>query len=332
MRIVFWGKGNRGISCLRSLHEAGRSVTLVVVHPGDERTGQSSVGAYARSIGIPTIAPDDPNDQETRTLFARESADVFVLGGYGKILRQEVIGLPHRMCINLHGGKLPECRGSSPMNWALIRGEPSFTLSIIRVASGVDTGDVILDRTFPISADDTITDLHAIAEREFPVILLASLDAIARGTATFRVQDPARAAYFPLRFPDDGFILWDQLTAQEVHNRIRALTRPYPCAFTFIAGRKVLLVRSEIAASPIHGEPGRIYRITERGVLVCAADRCLWVAEAVFADSGAPLAAAVQRYDCMATLRGAALDAYTSTARVSVAERKLIAPLASATR
>ncbi len=305
MRIVFWGKGARGVACLDALCGTTHDIVCVVVHPEDRGDAPTSVRDAAERRGIPVLGPDDPNADDAMLALQAQRADLFVLGGYGRILQQHTIVIPSVMTVNLHGGKLPECRGSSPMNWALIRGEPSFTLSIIRVASGVDTGDVILDRTFTIGPDDTIGDLHAVAEREFPSMLLAAVEAIARGAATFRAQDPARAAYFPIRFPDDGLILWDQLTAQEVHNRIRALTDPYPGAFTYWKGRRVKLLRSALSETPYYGEPGRIYRITERGLLVCAVDRCLWITHAILTDDGTPLGATAQRYDRLATVREA---------------------------
>lgn len=307
MRIVFWGKGNRGVSCLQALHGAGYDVSLVVVHPDDARAGATSVGARAQLLGIPTIAPDDPNDATVCARLARASADLFVLGGYGKIIRPEVIEIPTRMSINLHGGKLPEYRGSSPMNWALIRGERQFSLSIIRVASGVDTGPVLAERTFPIPTEATIADLHAIADVQFPQMLCAVVAQIDRGTAVATPQDSSRAAYFPLRFPDDGFILWDCLTATQVHNRIRALTAPYPCAFTYVEGRKVRLLGSALTDLPTYGEPGRVYRIAPRGILVCASDRCLWVTRAVFEEGAEDVRRVLRRYDQFATVRQAVL-------------------------
>ncbi|MDO8463200.1 MAG: methionyl-tRNA formyltransferase [bacterium] len=317
MRIVFWGKGARGVACLRALQQHGDEIACVVVHPDDAGHSPTSVRSVAAAFGIPVIAPENPNADAVALQLRAYRADLFVLGGYGKIIAQRIIDIPFVMTINLHGGKLPEYRGSSPMNWALIRGETSFTLSVIKVASGVDAGDVILDRTFPIGAHDTIVDLHTIAEREFPVMLMAAVEQLAHGTAALRVQDVARAAYLPLRFPDDGLILWDQLTAQEAHNRIRALTAPYPCAFTYADGRKVQLLRSELATLPMYGEPGRIYRITERGMLICAADRALWIVQATFADDGTPLRDAVQRYDRLATVREAVHAWYQSRATVA---------------
>lgn len=318
MRIVFWGKGQRGVACLQALRQYGEHVVCVIVHPEDVGGETTSVRTVAEANGIPVLAPNDPNAEDVMTQLRAQRADLFVLGGYGKIFRQPTMDIPSVMTINLHGGKLPECRGSSPMNWALIRGESSFTLSIIRVASGVDAGDVLIERTFPIGSNDTIVDLHAIAEREFPAMLVEAVTQIARGAVTFRVQDASRAAYFPLRFPDDGLILWDQLTAQEIHNRIRALTAPYPCAFTYAAERKVLLLRSELPATPTYGDPGRIYRMTERGLLVCALDRCLWITHAYFADDRTPLTETVQRYDRLATVRGAVREWYTARVNTAV--------------
>ena len=97
-------------------------------------------------------------------------------------------------------------------------------------------------------------------------------------------------------------ILWDIFTAAEIHNRIRALTDPYPGAFTFFEGRRVKLVRSALNHSAYFGEPGRVYQIAGKNLLVCASDECLWIQEAVF-DDGQPLHKSIQRYEHLATVR-----------------------------
>lgn len=307
MRYVLWANSNRGVSCLEALLKAGYRPTLVVVHPPRGSQWYGSVAEQAKQLGLPTIAPEDPNAPETIELLRREEADVFVLAGYGPILRRGVLDLPKLLSINLHGGRLPQQRGSSPMNWALINGDTSFTLSVISVDAGVDSGDVLLERTFPIAPESTIQDLHEIANAAFPEMLLQVMRQIETDSLRPRKQDPAEARYFPLRFPDDGFVLWDMLTAEQVHNRIRGLRPPYPGAFTFFKNRKVTLISSSPSKLEVHGEPGRVYRKTEAGLLVCATDRCLWIREAVFADDGSPLAAAIQRYDSLVTVRGSIL-------------------------
>lgn len=314
MRLVLWANGARGVACLEALAADSRRPSLVVVHPraNDEQPG--AVELAAGGLGIPAFAPEDPNAPEAVERLRRESADVFALAGYGRILRGALLDLPAAMTVNLHAGALPEYRGSSPMNWALINGERSFALSIIEVDRGVDTGDVLAERRFPIGIDSTIRDLHAIANRAFPRMLLDVLRAIESGSVHRRAQDPRRARYFPLRFPDDGLVLWDQLSAEQIHNRVRALRPPYPGAFTYYDNRRVTLIASEPATADVRGEPGRAYRKTARGLLVCAADRCLWIREARFDDDGAPLRDAIGRYDELATMRQVALRHFAEAA------------------
>lgn len=315
MRIVFWGNGNRGVACLRALCEHGGRSELAVVHPPAGGSWHASVAEVAGELGIQAIAPDDPNDAPTAAALQKAQADVFILAGYGKILRQHIIDIPRLMCINLHAGKVPEYRGSSPLNWALLNGEASFGLSVLKLDGGVDSGDVLMQREFEISGNDTIRELHGIANEQFPVMLLEVVQQIESGRCTPKPQDAERARYFPLRFPDDGLVLWDQLSARQIHNRIRALTEPYPCAFTFFKGRKVKLISSEPASTIYNGESGRVYRKTERGLLVCASDTCLWVKQACFVDDGTPLVDGVQRYDRLATVGGLALAQLEREAR-----------------
>jgi methionyl-tRNA formyltransferase len=207
-------------------------------------------------------------------------------------------------------------RGSSPLNWALIRGDNSFSLSVIRVAAGIDSGDILIDRTFDIDPADTIADLHDTANREFPSMLVEVIRRIQRGEQTCRVQDSAQAGYYPLRLPDDGFILWDQLTARQTYNQIRALTDPYPGAFTFHRHRRIVLLAANWPSIPHYGEPGRVYRVTQRGLLVCAMDQSIWITRARYSDGEGDPLVDIMRYDRLATVREAVMNWHQSgTAR-----------------
>jgi len=296
MKIIFWGNGKRGRNCLKTLNDKGYEIPLVVCH-----TGSSIVRDLADDLGIETISPQDPNDKQVQQYLRTFDVDLFVLAAYGKILKQTTIDIPQLMCLNLHGGRLPEYRGSSPMNWVLINGEDSFGLSIIKVDSGVDTGDVLAERIFEVSINDTICDLHNIANEQFPLMLLEAVEKVEQGNYKFRRQDNSSASYFPLRFPDDGLIFWDTLSTEQIHNRIRALTQPYPCAFTFYKGREVKLLKSALCEERFFGEPGRVYRKKGKELLVCASDRCLWIKEARFKDTNEPLYESVARYDKLTT-------------------------------
>ena len=303
MRIIFWGKGDRALRCFEALQENGYSISLIITHPQENTAWYSSLFRCAKKLNIEFLAPENPNTVQVEQKIRSLSPDLLIFAGYGKIINQNLIDIPSIMSINLHGGKLPEYRGSSPMNWVLINGENSFTLTIIRMDAGVDTGDILMEKTFDISLDDTILDLHSIANKVFPLMLLEVVSSIENVSYTLVPQDESLASYYPLRFPDDGLVFFDQLTSRELHNRIRALTEPYPCAFTLYKGRRVNLVSSKIHRYDYFGEPGRIYKISSgKGLLVCAKDKCLWIKGAYFADDSTLLENLVSRYDKMDTI------------------------------
>lgn len=304
MKIIFWGKGKRGLSCLESLIKLNIQISALVVHPEDG--DKSGFVDLCRNLKIAIFSPEDPNSDGFADILSTYGPDLFILAGYGKILKQKIIAIPRIMCINLHGGKLPEYRGSSPLNWALINGDKSFSLSIIRLDNGVDTGDILDEQNFPITDDMTINDLHNIANRVFPEMLVKVILMMENNTLAPRKQNIENAGYYPLRFPDDGLIIWDIYTAEQINNRIRALTDPYPGAFTFFNGRKIKLISSKLYNGNYYGEPGRIYlKSPHNGLLVCASDKCLWIDKTSLECGDQSLYDIVKRYDKLTTLREA---------------------------
>ncbi|MCA9243511.1 MAG: methionyl-tRNA formyltransferase [Phycisphaerales bacterium] len=309
MRIVFWGKGERGAACLRALSERGYAIPLVVTQ---SEADTCATVALARRLGLRVCAPADPNKPDFVDQLRSRKADVFALCGYGLILREPAIRAATRLCLNLHAGAVPQRRGSSPLNWALLEGASKFSLSILEVDSGVDSGPVLLERSFPIGPNETIADLHRVANEHFPRMLCDTLDALANKMLRREPQNgPTR--YYPVRFPDDGFVLFDALTASQVHNRVRALAPPYPGAFSFYEDRRIVLLTSRIAEEDVRGEPGRVYRVNRHGALVAASDRCVWIVAARFADDNSDAMPHLRRYTEFATLRGAALRAYAGS-------------------
>src|ERR1044072_273823 len=243
MKILFAGNKQRGTACLEALVAQGHDMVGVIAHPTKVHPpATGSVAAQALQLGLPLFQPDDVNTTPVLESLHKLEPDLTVLAGYGPIVRKEFIELAPRGCINLHGGKLPRYRGSSPMNWALINGDREYTLTIIRVDLGVDTGDILAERTFPITVDDTIRELQETANQVFPEMLADVIARIENQSIQPRTQDESQASYYPLRFPDDGLIWWDLLTAEQIHNRIRALTDPYPGAYTFFKRHRGTLI------------------------------------------------------------------------------------------
>ena len=143
MRILFSGNKERGISCLRAVRAKHRVVGVI----GHKKTNKTNHFVdEAKKMGFEVFQPIDINDQSFITKIKVLAPDVIILAGYGPIVNKNFISIAKYGCINLHGGKLPKYRGSSPMNWALINGEKNFTITIIQVNEGVDTGNVLIKR------------------------------------------------------------------------------------------------------------------------------------------------------------------------------------------
>jgi len=303
MNIILWVKGNRGLQCLRRMISDGYRIQLMVLQPQPKSSWYIECTEIARKEKLDLIAPDDPNSYEVEAHIKSLNPHLLILAGYGGILGKGILTIPQIMCINLHGGRLPEYRGSSPMNWVLVNGESSFGISIIEVTEGVDTGNILNERIFDISEEMTIRDLHKIADTVFPEMLLETITQIQTGLLVRKQQKITDVGYYPLRFPEDGLIFWDMLTAKQIHNRIRALTEPYPCAYSYYKGRKIRLISSKMRNTDYFGEPGRIYMKKDGRLLVCAVDKCLWITSAQFIDNNQELYPAVSRYDCLGTAK-----------------------------
>ena len=257
MRVVYLGNNDRGVRCLEALLASGHDVAGVVAHPDPpEKPWYASVKETALAAGIPVIQPAKVST-EADTI-RRWEPELLVLVGYTQIIRRKLLDAAPRGAINLHGGKLPEYRGASTLNWMILGGETDGGVSIIQVDEGVDTGDILAEERFPIGPDDTIAEVLARSLEIFPPMLLRVLEGLETGSLVPRKQDPSAGRTWPKRRPEDGLVSWTDMTAPELHNMVRALTRPYPGAFFHFKGRKVFVWHSRVPRRQLQGTPGRV--------------------------------------------------------------------------
>ena len=174
----------------------------------------------------------------------------------------------------------------------------------------IDGGPILLEKDFPIGDNETIQDLHKIANVEFPEMLIKVLKNVESNSLKIKKQMEKNSSYYPLRTPDDGLILWDKYDAQEIHNRIRALTNPYPCAFSFCKEKKVKFISSFINKKSFSGEPGRIYQIKKNKFLVSARQGSIWITQAVYGKTNLPFFPTHDRYQSFSTINQIALSLY----------------------
>jgi len=272
--ILYLGHGVRGAHCLRALLAAKEPVAGVIGHAGTE---QSELAQLAAGAGLPYRAPKSPNEPAALAWIRSLGCRLAVMSGYAKIVKKAFLdGFPDGV-INLHGGPLPSYRGGSPLNWQILRGEREIGISVVITEEGIDTGPVLARDAFPLDPDETIEQVVAKTLPRFERMLLGVLDAQRRGTLKPEPQPSAGARYFAKRLPEDGFIDWRAMTAQQVHDLVRALSGSYPGAFTFHRGRKVVIETTRRLDETIIAPPGRVLARRAEGVEVACADRALLV-------------------------------------------------------
>ena len=267
MKVMFMGTPQISAICLRTLVEGGVNVTSVVTGK-DKPRGRGNVmtptatKAVAEELGIPTYTPDSLRTEEFSTLLAELAPDLIVVVAYGKILPPSVLDYPRLGCINAHVSLLPKYRGAAPMQRAIMEGEKETGVTIMYMNEGLDTGDVILQQSFPILAED---DFEAIHDRSAEVggqLLLEAIPLLEQGKAKRIKQDDSLATYAQKIEKTDCKIDFGK-SASELDCIIRGVT-PIPGAFAYHKGKMLKIYK----ATPVkgNGEPGKVIAIDAKGV------------------------------------------------------------------
>ena len=191
--------------------------------------------------------------------------DLILVNSYSMRVRTELLGLPRLGCVNVHGGLLPEYRGSNPIQWALLNDETETGVTIHYMTEEFDQGDIIAQRTVPICFQDTWLDIRARLEEATEALLHEELPRILSGTNARSPQDESRARYYRRRSPEDGRMDWPR-AVRDLYNLIRALVKPHPGAFYDSASQRVVLDRylsiDEVTALKYGSAGGQVLRGT----------------------------------------------------------------------
>ncbi len=264
-RVVVFGYHDIGAACLEVLLEQEANVVAVVTHRDDptETLWFASVAALAASRGIPVFTPDDPTEPWFVEKMGRLRPDMLFSFYYRHLLPQALLDLPGLGAINLHGSLLPKYRGRAPINWVLVHGETITGVTLHHMDARADHGDIVAQRTVPIAIEDTALTLSRKLTEAARRLLADTYPLILSGQAPRIRQDDSAATRFGRRRPADGRIDWSA-AAWQVYNLIRAVTHPFPGAFTFLESRRVFLW----AARPpgkrrAPGPPGRVLGVGE---------------------------------------------------------------------
>ncbi|MFM8315578.1 MAG: methionyl-tRNA formyltransferase, partial [Deltaproteobacteria bacterium] len=205
-------------------------------------TNYADLDSMARERGIPSyIVNGGSNSLERyRGVFEEIKPDIILVLGWYYIISQTIRSLAKVATLGIHASLLPKYAGGSPLVWALMNGEKETGVTLFRMDDGIDTGDILKQKSIPISFEDDIQSLYEKVIFESRNLLISGLSELASGTAQFIPQDKKQGVPFPIRKPEDGAIDWTQ-SSNQIYNFVRAQTRPYPCAFSFFNQKKVKL-------------------------------------------------------------------------------------------
>ena len=279
MPHVVCAYGEVGHEALAELLELGAEVGLVVTHedaPG-EKIWFRSVAELARSAGVPVVTPDDVNSDESVATIAAVRPDFLFSFYYRLMMKRRVLALPTRGALNLHGSYLPHYRGRAPVNWVLVNGEPETGVTLHEMDEKPDHGAIVAQRRITIARDDTALSLTRKLAAEARLLLRDVYPQLMDGTAPRTPQDHRASSYFGGRKPADGEIDWTR-PAESIRNLVRAVTDPWPGAFTALGERKVLVWWAETRPAASPGEvPGTIVADASGGgaLLVATGDGLL---------------------------------------------------------
>jgi methionyl-tRNA formyltransferase len=239
MKLVMMGTGGFALPTFEALLASPHQVVGLVTQPdrvaGQERGSTRQVGRSMKDIALehnlPVFQPDSINTPEGVAALQAFGPDLLVVAAYGQILSKEVLAVPPKGGINVHASLLPKYRGAAPVAWAIYHGEQQTGVTIIRMTTGLDAGDMLAQVTLDIRPDETAGELEARLAPLGAKAALGVIDQIAAGTASGIKQDKTQVTKAPKLKKEDGLIDWAR-DARQVCNQVRAM-QPWPTAYTF---------------------------------------------------------------------------------------------------
>lgn len=271
MRLIFFGTGILGLPTLRRLAASVEHELLAVFTQPDRQAGRgmklraSPIKELALELDLPIHQPPRINaDLESVRSY---QPDVIVVAAYGQILSKELIDVPRVGIINIHASLLPKYRGAAPIQWSLINGEAETGITTFFIEEGLDTGDILLKRSIPISDEDTTASLEIKLADLGAEVMLETLSGLELGTLKADPQNHQAATLAPKIKKEMALIDWSK-NAREIFNLIRGLN-PNPGAYTFFNGKRLKIHRSALKSiAGTKGTAGEIVELDDLGPVV----------------------------------------------------------------
>ena len=273
MRIVFMGTPDFAVPSLQALIDAGHEVCAAYTQP-DKPQGRKQVltpppvKVLAQQYGIAVYQPATLKDAAEQERLRALEPEAIIVAAYGKLLPKAVLDIPPRGCINVHGSLLPRWRGAAPIQWAVIAGDKTAGVTTMRMAEGLDTGDMLLKYETPIGARETAGELFDRLAQAGAELLVETLDRLDDITPV--PQEDSQSCYAHMLNKEMAVIDWTK-PAHEIDCLIRGLS-PWPVALTTLDGARLKVYAAQPVAGA--GRPGEVLESDPKKgfVIACGAD------------------------------------------------------------
>lgn len=273
MKIGYFADGPWSHNALEHIVETNGLEIVFIVPRYD--TQDPVLKGWARKLGVPFIPVKNVNSAEFLKTMRLYEPDLLVSMSFNQILKKEIIEYAPKGFINCHAGALPFYRGRNPLNWALINGESSFGITVHYIDEGIDTGDIIEQRLYPIKANDTYASLLKLAESECAAVLYSAINKIASNNinVTKQVDIHPVGSYFGIRTFGDEYVDF-RWSAERFYNFVRAISDPGPGARFFLEGCEYAIQAAELIPNSLSyiSTVGEVIGKSERGIVVKVED------------------------------------------------------------
>ena len=276
-RVVFMGTPNFAVPSLEAIHSAGHTIIGVYTKP-DSPAGRGRgltpppIKEAALKLGLPVFQPQSLRSPEVLKELAVLNPEVIVVAAYAQLLPQSVLSLPKFGCKNIHASLLPKYRGGAPIHWAIVNGELETGITIMQMARGLDTGDMILQGRVPIHINQTCGDIFTELAGLGARLILQVLSLGDLGESERIKQNDIDASYARNVTKEDGRLDFSK-SALSIHNKIRGFN-PWPGAFTTVNSNYLRIMQSSLSEEQFVLAPGLVELRAGR-VFVGCSDTCL---------------------------------------------------------
>ncbi len=283
MNIVFMGTPDFAVPSLNHLIDAGHTVTAVFTQPDKPKNRgmkllPTPVKVVASAHEIPVYQPATLKTDEAFDILLELHPDLIVVAAYGKLLPKRILELPALGCINVHSSLLPRYRGAAPINWAILNGDEETGVTIMHMAEGLDTGDIISQRATPIDPNETVEQLHDRLAEIGAGLLVETVNALQNGTASRFTQDDSLSCYAPMLSRELSPIDFRH-SARQIHNQVRGLI-PWPATTAEICGETFKIFSVEETGMHSDEAPGTVLGADKKGInIVCGDGQVLRIVE-----------------------------------------------------